>query len=734
MQKKYMWLLTIVTGFTFVFGGLQSVYAQKSDSDEFTLEEITVTAEKRVADVQKTSLSVSVLTGDEVKEKSYTSITSMLENVAGVQIQGSGSGNSSGAKIFIRGIGLNNLDTAYGDPAIALNVDGIQQQRGLALSNSTMDVERVEVLRGPQGTMYGRNATGGAVNIVMVQPKDKFETSARVQLGNYNAQTYEAMANVPVYSKLALRLSGVKDKRDSYMAGSDGYTDTSTYRFKAQYKPVEDMTLIGTVEYRKDQSRNGGSSVTYDVLKNSDDPWSEATTDSSTSSGSSSWTESWSYSLNYVWKMDWATLTFIPAMTDNTLHENLVQTGDQPAQPEPYGNNSQYTYEARLANPDGSKLIWTAGGYLWDSKVSNQSESAYDTTADYFGIMQMDRPTGSYALFGQATYPVTDVLRAVAGIRYSVDNKKQEALVYHNDENGDQDFTKSITYGSKVRKPTYKVGIEYDVAENSMAYAQAASGYKSGGILFDSGMFTWTGTTYVMDDLDNWKYDPETSMSYEIGSKNRFMNDRMQINADIWLTAYKGLQVQEWKYDTVKDTNKMYILNGGRTNTYGAEIEGAYLITADDRVTLNISTMRGEYRDLEVQFDRVNSTTGDYESSTGAIDLDGVTMANMPKLTITPAYTRTFIIGEYGMMSATLDTTYKTKYYNNIQITTDGALVPSHHISNFYLNWTSPQGMWNASANVKNIENKAIAVMAANMGGISLNSPRTYSASLTVKF
>ena len=211
MVKRNASFLILIIFLCFALAGISSAYAQENSEEEFTLEEITVTAQKREENVQKTSLSISVLTGDQIQEKSYNSIDSMLQNVAGLQIQGVG----TGAQIFIRGIGLNNVDTAYGDPAIALNVDGIQQQRGGAIGQSTMDIERVEVLRGPQGTMYGRSATGGAVNIIMVQPKDKFEVSARALIGNYNARTYEAMVNVPIYSKLALRLTGIKDKRDS---------------------------------------------------------------------------------------------------------------------------------------------------------------------------------------------------------------------------------------------------------------------------------------------------------------------------------------------------------------------------------------------------------------------------------------------------------------------------------------------------------------------------------------
>jgi len=734
MRKKYIWLLTIATGFTLVFGGLPSVYAQKSDGDEFTLEEITVTAEKHIKDVQKTSLSVSVLTGDQIQEKSYNAITDMLQNVVGLQIQGAGGSNNNGAKLFIRGIGLNNLDTAYGDPAIALNVDGIQQQRGIALTNSTMDVERVEVLRGPQGTMYGRNATGGAVNIVMVQPKDKFEASARMQLGNYNAQTYEAMINVPIDSKLALRVSGIKDKRDTYMTypGAEGYQDQTTSRLKVQYKPNDDLSLIGTVEYRKDKSQSNWGSVPYSALS-SNDPWSVSPSSANSGSSSSIWNDSMNYSLNLVWNiMDMTTFTFIPSMSKNKLHQDLSKLTAGGAGPEPYPNSTQYTYEARFASAADSKVTWTLGGFLWDSSVSNAA--AQLSTAAGWQISQGDRPTGSWAAFGQATYPVTDRFRAIAGLRYSFDKKKQDYRVYYNDANGVKTYDSGIvSYGENITKPTYKVGMEYDLGTASMAYLTASSGYKSGGVTFDSTMLQGdpSGTSYELTGLAAHKFGEENSMSYELGSKNKLLNNRLQINGDLFLTAYKGMQVQMWKRINATDLDpSMFILNAGKTNTYGAEIETTLLVTSNDRVTSSISSMYGKYHDLIVQNDLMSFQGGGSGTPT---NLDGVTMANMPKLTLQLGYTHTFDLADYGTMSTTLDSTYKTKYYNSIEISNAGCEVPSYHISDFYLSWISPKGMWSASANVKNIENKAIALMASAQG-VTLNSPRTYSASLTVKY
>jgi len=705
-----------------------SGFAQETDDDSFTLQEIIVTADKREENVQKVPLSVSVLSSEEIKGKSYTTVNEMLQNVVGLQVQGAG----SDAKIFIRGIGLNNLDTAYGDPAIALNVDGIQQQRGIAISNSTMDIERIEVLRGPQGTMYGRNATGGAVNIVMAKPKDKLELSARAQVGNYAARTYEAVVNVPVYSKLALRASGVKDDRDTYMSGpgADGFQDQTTARLKALFTPSEDFSLMGTVEYREDKSRGGWASVPASNL-DADDPWymEEETGGGPGAAYTDQWSESWSYSLNLDWTIkDWTTFTFIPAATTNDLHAQATEG----APPQPYPSATQYTYEARFASLADSSFNWTAGGFLWDSSTSNEEEEL--RTDPGWQLQQGDRPTGSWALFGQATYPVVEKFRVVAGLRYSYDDKKQEYRMYYNNEDGELVFDSGIvSYGDKVTKPTYKLGMEYDLAESSMAYLMASSGYKSGGITFAYDMFDTdpTGGDYQLpEDMSPYRYGEETSMSYELGFKNRFMNNRLQLNGALFLTTYDGLQVMMWKKINEDDDPTLLIRNAGETYTWGAEIESTWQITPADRLNASVSSMHGKYKDLIIEYDSPSWAGG---GDNPPVDLDGVDMANMPKFNLQLSYTHTFDLFSYGSLSATIDTNYKTKYYNNIEVTNAGSLVPSHHISNFYLNWTSPTGMFSASANVKNIENKAIALMATAQE-VSLNSPRTYSASLSIRW
>ena len=365
--------------------------------------------------------------------------------------------------------------------------------------------------------------------------------------------------------------------------------------------------------------------------------------------------------------------------------------------------------------------------FLWDSSTENAAQEL-DTTPSRWNIQQGARPTGSWAAFGQATYPVTDRFRATMGLRYSFDNKKQEYRIYYVNAEGVRTVdTGIVSYGDKLTKPTWKLGAEYDLGTNSMAYITVAQGYKSGGVRFDYNMFQGdpTGTSFTLADLGDEKFKEETSIAYELGSKNRFLDNRLQINASLFLTAYKGLQVMMWKRLNEDDETSdpvQFIANGGKTSPYGAEIETTWLATFNDRINMSMSTMRGKYHDLVIKYDNLY---GPVEVATRLWTWRAKQWLICPSSALPwVTVSHSFDFADYGSLSATIDTTYKTDYYNTIEITNPGARVPSFHISNFYLSWASPNGMFSAAANVKNIENKAYAVNYIPERGVGLRLPK----------
>ncbi|HZV09694.1 MAG TPA: TonB-dependent receptor plug domain-containing protein, partial [Novosphingobium sp.] len=174
------------------------------------LGEIIVTAQHRSESLQKAAVSVTAVSGDLLRASASNSAAAAIANVAAVQIQG----NTNGAQIYIRGVG-SNADSQLGDPAVNLNVDGVYQQETEVPTSLIFDVNRVEVLRGPQGTLYGRNATAGAVNIVTTDPEPgKLGGYAMLQGGNYAAIHSEAALNLPISADWTARAAFASDKHD----------------------------------------------------------------------------------------------------------------------------------------------------------------------------------------------------------------------------------------------------------------------------------------------------------------------------------------------------------------------------------------------------------------------------------------------------------------------------------------------------------------------------------------
>ncbi|MBN1627707.1 MAG: Plug domain-containing protein, partial [Deltaproteobacteria bacterium] len=199
MKKFNLGFLKILFGLGIVFTGVPCAFSQVSE--EFTLEEITVTAEKRAENLQKVAMSVTVLQGDEILNTGATTITDILKNVPNVSA--SDSGTSGGYTINIRGLG-NDMPTGMGESSVSINFDGAYESRGESTLFGYFDVDRVEVLRGPQGTLYGRNASGGVLNVVSAKPRaDKVDGYASLEVADYSKRKVEAAVNVPMADKFA---------------------------------------------------------------------------------------------------------------------------------------------------------------------------------------------------------------------------------------------------------------------------------------------------------------------------------------------------------------------------------------------------------------------------------------------------------------------------------------------------------------------------------------------------
>jgi iron complex outermembrane receptor protein len=189
-----------------------TAYAQQTEQAP-QLDEVVVTAQRRSENLQKTPLTISAVTGEKLESQGIKTVVDLANQVPALQITSSGGG---AAQIFLRGIGSTNT-TEVGDPAVAYHIDGIYIARSTSVGALFYDIDRVEVLRGPQGTLYGRNATAGAINVITKQPKFDYEASGSIDVGNYGAITTSGMVNVPVSETLAVRAAFQQSRHDGYV-------------------------------------------------------------------------------------------------------------------------------------------------------------------------------------------------------------------------------------------------------------------------------------------------------------------------------------------------------------------------------------------------------------------------------------------------------------------------------------------------------------------------------------
>lgn len=761
MNNRFLlFLWTLALGLVLIFGDLPAVCAQESDTDEFTLEEITVTAEKRAENVQKVPIAMEVITGDMMIEMGKNNIDEILRDISNVIINQS----SDGMRIALRGL-ANSEGTQRGmtvsTPTVAINVDGAYNASNLAGQN-LFDIERVEVLMGPQSTMYSSNSPGGIINVVTAAPKtDKFSVSGSIEYGNYNLLNTQASVNVPVIQdKVALRAAINLTKRDSYIEGADSTTaeDTKSARIKALYQPSDilSFTLTGNWSKRGGGGGMGGSVKPFDYQDGywytiSDlnspgtrdgkvtDPWTASGADISNATWDST---SKGLSAEMVLNMGFASLTVVPSYSKEDSSSFEPVTVGRGADAEELDANRtqeriQKSVEARMtSSSDFTLFTWIVGGTVYKGEETRGNDYVDPDDFDEYNTNDQN----SKAFFANITYPITDRFRATGGYRRSwdtVDNTEaaQEAM-------GQTNLVS--TNSQEYSKPDYKVGVEYDVSENTMVYADRNSSYRVSGMA--------TGDQ-----------PPERLVAYTVGSKNRFLNNKLQMNASVFYYKYKDKKASVGRYygdyteteigwdmedNTTEldgiigtidpDTGEEHVFtisdgksqNWGNFRSYGLDISTSAIITSKDRLNLSVSYLNTKWTDLYFHFEYYNVFPDeDYSGQEGIYS---------PNWSANATYEHNFNLWNGGTLTGTLSAQYQSEFLL--------AWKPSwqpftyqepHTIWDISFSYAHPDGRWTLNAYTKNIFNYAVKTSFMDMGGAAVmmvGSPRTYGGIFSFRF
>ncbi|MBN1627159.1 MAG: TonB-dependent receptor plug domain-containing protein, partial [Deltaproteobacteria bacterium] len=261
-KRNFLFFLALIIVLV-IFCDVSALLAQESDSDEFTLEEITVTAQKREENQQKVPIAMEVLTGEDIREIGRNDIDEILNNISSILTQ---SGND-GLRVSIRGI--SNDNNSFGmiqasAPTVAVNQDGVYSNRS-GNNQSMYDIERVEVLFGPQSTMYASATPGGIVNVVTADPKtDKYTASGTLEYGNYNLLHTEGSMNAPLSDWTAIRASFNTSVRDGYLSNGSADEDSKSARLKALFKSGDTFSIVLTGEVTKMGGQGFASAKGFD--------------------------------------------------------------------------------------------------------------------------------------------------------------------------------------------------------------------------------------------------------------------------------------------------------------------------------------------------------------------------------------------------------------------------------------------------------------------------------------
>jgi iron complex outermembrane receptor protein len=699
-------------------------YAQ--DDQTVTLAPVIITAERREEDIQKTAVSVTVRTGDQLQAEGRYTLAQILANIPGVSggeaaSSGGGGGNgtdNTASGVVIRGISSNvptggNITSTAASAAVY--VDDVYSGIG-----GNYDIGRVEVLRGPQGTLYGRSAVAGAVGTYTKNPElDKFGGSASVELGNNEVgasqlRHYTGVLNIPIITdKLAVRIAGNRSTQTPTWNNStgDGTSKQTGAKIKVLYKPNENMSLlIGAALQEGGSSSGGGSGVTITqptlnhivITKSAIDP-------TTIFAGTNSYRQVWA---KFDWDLGFASLTYIPAFrnwhsqqTDNRNTGTTSFTGGPgcaltTTQASQFANfnvcfyqpgvtpfDEFITHELRVASEPDAKIQWQTGASYYFNQLENHADNEFvgtdglNTWVDscnytgapffynaggkcgntkYILYYNTHKKTSAVGVFGEATYPITDTLRFTGGLRYDYTKVAVQEFYYahgHYTCLGSTDLfdnlganpanptltSCALSSDSGIRRyhnVTYKARLEYDLTPVNMIYGSISTGSSPGDVSLS------TGANYVPVVLD---MKSQTLTSYEIGSKNRFLDNTLQVNADVYYQDYGGYQAANVNIGT---TEPLFTSVVTPVKFYGLEAELLYQITPKDRAGLNIGYVHGWYADPE----------GKYGNGTLADAIYFATIAGIVPLTVNLTYDHIFDLEGGSALTVHGDMRYTSGY------------------------------------------------------------------------
>lgn len=730
MRVDKTFRLSVVAGITaFVTAGLSAtVLAQ----DATTIDEITVTAQRRAENIQDVPIAMTVLGNDTLRERGIDDSFELAQKTPSVVF----TQNASSGQVFIRGVGSSNL-SAGSDPSTAVSVDGIYLSRPDGAILDFYDLERIEVLKGPQGTLYGRNATAGAVNVLTAQPVlAEYAGQVQAQLGQFDRRRLEGAVNLPIGDALAVRVASVYSSRDGFVdnevtgTAEDGF-DFVGIRANALYDAGGALTARVGVEV-SDESGTRGAAAQVNPAFFSPAVLAfggAADTDPTTAfSNFQTDIESELTRANLTLEFD-AGAVVLRSIT-GYVESDSTSLLDLDATDVEFANNLErntaktLSQEFQVLSNSEADLEWVVGAYFLDDDI----EQVFDafllggpTQLRYDGAVDVT----ATALFAQGTYTIADRWHVTAGIRYSDEEKKTRFRNLIVDPGG------AIT-GAPQAAPivissepsldfsatTPRLVLQYDVSDSTNVYLSATRGFKSGGV-----NLTGAGE----------QFDEETLWSYEAGLKSTLASGKLVGDIVAFHYDYKDLQVQFF------NGFAEVVQNAANASVDG--IEFAFMARPTDSLVVDfgaaiLDATFSDYVTLDPDSGVVNPATG---LASGAIrDLDGNTLPRAPDLVLTLGLDWQLPVDVTGSVHLVADARYQSEVFFD-QFNNPGVQQDAFTLANVRASWFSDDERVRVTVFGENVFDETyrstVIRSTALIGTLDFfGAPRTWGAEVAYRF
>lgn len=760
-QRK---LLSVIISATLLTPAI--AIAQDSEAKD-NIEVIQVSAQKRQQSIQDVPISMNAFNDKSIERMGATDFVGLTAAIPSINVQ---TGSGAYPVTYIRGIGTN--DTSIGaDPSIGVYIDGVYASRLGGALTDFLDVERVEVLKGPQGTLFGRNSIGGAISIITKKPGNDFEGKVGLDLGTFGTKKASGVVNIPLkQDELALRIFGSMTKSDGWQKNTlsddvGGKKDRINAGFKVRWQPTDSVEVNMSNTWSDfDDVSTYVDNLTFGLagaLGITPDPLTSVIDDKTVVNGNldlfgnpannlaptapiftRDMKEHW---VDVEWSInDTMTFNSLSTYRDYETYSMRGYDGTGYLVAENAGaleTNTTVSQEFRLTS-ETDNLFWVLGtSYLQEEAYLNLLLRAVDVGVlqgipgglnggnPFTELSETSVDTDSFAIFGDANYKLNEAMSVTFGARYSKDDKTTQylndshpsgnaalggfGLLYpikqqFVDANGVHNLEDAISSNS-WNDFSPRVVIDYK-NDDILYYASVTKGYKSGAFATFPSPDAASGFTIGPDA--RLPVDPEEVINYEAGIKANLLEQALTLNASYYYMDYSELQVFQVDQTVTK------LVNAGEAVSSGFEFDGRYILNNEFAFNFNGTYMATEYKEYAI----------------GGVDYAGTDLLNSPKFSgsiIVDYETETSL----GYLNAFVTYTYKGKHLLANDYEQD-----SYSLVNANVSITTEDDAWEFALYAKNLTDEVAFTQTSdnvkNFGarGVVRNEPRTVGVSVRYNF